>query len=60
MLMRFFVFSKLLKMPGSSLTGQKHVVAAEVIVIPRSRSCSIQSVTVVPSCTSPILWILPV
>ena len=39
---------------------QEHVVAAEVIVIPRSRSCSIQSVTVVPSCTSPILWIMPV
>ena len=37
-----------------------HVVAADVIVIPRSRSCSIQSVTVVPSCTSPILWIMPV
>jgi hypothetical protein len=36
------------------------VVAADVIVIPRSRSCSIQSVTVVPSCTSPILWIMPV
>ena len=36
------------------------VVAAEVIVMPRSRSCSIQSVTVVPSCTSPILWIMPV
>ncbi len=33
---------------------------AEVIVMPRSRSCSIQSVTVVPSCTSPILWIMPV
>ena len=39
---------------------QKQVVAAEVIVMPRSRSCSIQSVTVVPSCTSPILWIMPV
>ena len=33
---------------------------AEVMVMPRSRSCSIQSVTVVPSCTSPILWIMPV
>jgi hypothetical protein len=33
---------------------------AEVMVMPRSRSCSIQSVTVVPSCTSPILWIEPV
>jgi elongation factor G len=33
---------------------------AEVMVLPRSRSCSIQSVTVVPSCTSPILWFMPV
>ena len=31
------------------------VVAAEVMVMPRSRSCSIQSMTAVPSCTSPIL-----
>ena len=31
------------------------VVAAAVIVMPRSRSCSIQSITAVPSCTSPIL-----
>ncbi len=31
------------------------VVAADVIVIPRSCSCSIQSITAVPSCTSPIL-----
>jgi len=29
-------------------------VAAEVIVIPRSCSCSIQSIVAVPSCTSPI------
>ena len=55
MLIRFIVFSKLLINPASGLTGQKQVVAAEVIVMPRSRSCSIQSVTVVPSCTSPIL-----
>ena len=33
---------------------------AEVIVMPRSRSCSIQSVTVFPSSTSPILWMSPV
>ena len=33
---------------------QKHVVAADVIVMPRSRSCSIQSITDAPSCTSPI------
>src|SRR3990172_6280209 len=31
------------------------VVAAEVMVIPRSCSCAIQSITAVPSCTSPIL-----
>ena len=39
---------------------QKHEVAAEVIVIPRSCSCSIQSIVAAPSCTSPILWALPV
>ena len=33
----------------------EHVVAAEVIVMPRSRSCAIQSSTVVPSSTPPIL-----
>ncbi len=39
---------------------QKHVVAADVMVMPRSRSCSIQSMTVAPSCTSPILCETPV
>ena len=39
---------------------QKQVVAADVIVIPRSRSCSIQSMIAVPSCTSPSLWETPV
>jgi hypothetical protein len=39
---------------------QKQVVAAEVMVMPRSRSCSIQSMTVAPSWTSPILWDTPV
>ena len=34
------------------------VVAADVIVIPRSCSCSIQSICEAPSCVSPILWIL--
>jgi hypothetical protein len=34
---------------------QKQVVAAEVMVIPRSCSCSIQSIVAAPSCTSPIL-----
>jgi hypothetical protein len=37
------------------LSSQKQVVAAEVIVMPRSCSCSIQSIVAVPSCTSPIL-----
>ena len=36
------------------------VIAAEVIVIPRSRSCFMWSMVVVPSCTSPILWLTPV
>ena len=35
-------------------------VAAEVIVMPRSCSCSIQSMTAAPSWTSPILWVRPV
>src|SRR3989344_8271924 len=35
--------------------AQKQVMAAAVIVIPLSLSCSIQSVVVSPSCTSPIL-----
>jgi hypothetical protein len=34
---------------------QKQVVAADVIVMPRSCSCSIQSIVAAPSCTSPIL-----
>mmetsp|Transcript_7219 Transcript_7219/g.16485 ORF Transcript_7219/g.16485 Transcript_7219/m.16485 type:complete len:226 (-) Transcript_7219:220-897(-) len=37
-----------------------HVVAADVIVIPRSCSCSIQSMVAPPSCTSPILYDFPV
>ena len=36
------------------------VVAADVIVIPRSCSCAIQSMVAAPSCTSPILWVRPV
>ena len=39
---------------------QKQVVAAEVMVMPRSCSCSIQSITAAPSCTSPILCDTPV
>jgi hypothetical protein len=37
------------------LSCQKHVVAADVIVMPRSCSCSIQSIVDAPSCVSPIL-----
>ena len=39
---------------------QVQVVAAEVIVMPRSCSCSIQSMVAVPSCTSPIRCVMPV
>ncbi len=40
----------------------RHVVAvaAEVIVMPRSCSWTIQSIVAAPSCTSPILWTRPV
>ncbi len=46
--------------PGVSMmlmvwSSQRVVVAAEVMVIPRSCSCSIQSMTAAPSWTSPIL-----
>jgi hypothetical protein len=46
--------------PGVSMmlirqSRQKQVVAADVMVIPRSCSCTIQSIVAVPSCTSPIL-----
>ena len=37
-----------------------HVVAADVMVMPRSCSCSIQSIVAAPSCTSPILCVRPV
>ena len=43
-----------------SIPFQKHVVAADVMVMPRSRSCSIQSITAAPSWTSPILCETPV
>ena len=42
------------------LYSQKVVVAAEVMVIPLSCSCSIQSIVAAPSCTSPILCEIPV
>jgi len=38
-----------------TVSVQNAVVAAEVIVIPRSCSCTIQSMVAAPSCTSPIL-----
>ncbi len=43
-----------------SMPDQKVVVAADVIVMPRSCSCSIQSIVAAPSCTSPSLWLTPV
>jgi hypothetical protein len=43
-----------------SMPDQNAVVAAEVMVMPRSCSCSIQSMVAAPSCTSPILWLTPV
>ena len=39
---------------------QKQVVEAAVMVIPRSCSCSIQSIVAVPSWTSPRRWETPV
>jgi hypothetical protein len=39
---------------------QKQVVAADVMVMPRSCSWTIQSIVAAPSCTSPILWLMPV
>lgn len=39
---------------------QVAVVAAEVMVMPRFFSCSIQSISVEPECTSPIAWMRPV
>ena len=39
---------------------QKQVVAAEVMVMPRSCSCTIQSMVAAPSWTSPSLWVRPV
>ena len=46
--------------PGVSMmlirwSSQLQVVAAEVMVIPRSCSCTIQSIVAAPSWTSPIL-----
>ena len=51
--------------PGVSMmfiwwSFQKHVVEADVMVIPLSLSCSIQSISASPSWTSPILCLRPV
>ncbi len=51
--------------PGVSIRlirwpSQVQLTAAAKMVIPRSRSCGSKSVTVVPSWTSPRLWVLPV
>ena len=51
--------------PGVSMMlmrwpSQRAVVAADVIVMPRSCSWTIQSMVAPPSCTSPILWMRPV
>ena len=51
--------------PGVSMmlmrwSFHSQAVAAEVIVMPRSCSCSIQSMMAAPSWTSPILWVRPV
>ena len=51
--------------PGVSMmliwmSRHSQVVAADVIVMPRSCSCSIQSMMAVPSWTSPSLWVRPV
>ena len=45
---------------GPASVFQKAVVAADVMVMPRSCSCSIQSMVAAPSWTSPILCDLPV
>ena len=50
--------------PGVSMrltwcSRQAKVVAAAVIVIPRSCSWGIQSIVAAPSWTSPILWLRP-
>ena len=51
--------------PGVSMmlmrwSRQNAVVAADVIVMPRSCSWAIQSIVAAPSWTSPILWVRPV
>ena len=43
-----------------SVSRHLQVIAALVMVMPRSRSCSIQSVTVLPSSTMPIRCETPV
>ena len=50
----------LMRVMGLVGVFQNVVVAAEVMVMPLSCSCSIQSMVAAPSCTSPILCTLPV
>jgi len=50
--------------PGVSIrlmrnSPQRQVVAVAVMVIPRSCSWGIQSMTAWPLCTSPTLWVSP-
>ena len=47
--------SMMLMVWSTSSTAQWQVTAADVIVMPRSCSCSIQSMVAAPSWTSPIL-----
>jgi len=60
--MMLTVYSFVLPVASPCTVGyfQKVVMAAAVMVMPLSFSCSIQSVVAPPSCTSPILWVRPV
>jgi hypothetical protein len=60
MMLKRNLVSSMPERPGSSWRCQKVVVAADVMVMPRSCSCSIQSMVAAPSWTSPSLWLLPV
>ena len=45
---------------GPRMGAQEAVVAAEVMVMPRCFSWSIQSISLERKCTSPMLWMRPV
>ena len=53
-------FFRCVDMMRDRLAANTAVVAADVIVMPRSCSCAIQSIVAAPSCTSPSLWVRPV